>query len=582
MQFLKSIVFIVIGLLLMAASGKVKSDHTQFPQIANALAVSYPTPLIDVIANPKGLLVPASFLGHQLNRWSDNAAFGLGELSMPGIVTIADGAAYFTSINGHTFYYYRSGAKVKLAGMGADGADFTTTISALLTLSGQYPTVARLAIAPPKTGAGTIQSPVYWPTFGYGAVRSHSSGVNWASLHPADGVFNAKLMSAWVTRHAGKKLMFTMTGTPEWLAASNLVSTARSVVDNVATINHVALPFAIPAGSKVKVRNCANAAFNGEWVIVSSTTTSTSFSVTTANENVVGDSTTELLLWGNDGGYGYMNPPKDFSKVNAFISWLMSNYGNKITWIEGPNEANSGHTIDGKIAYFRGQGLWWAGTFEQLGEMMRRVNVTAKAINPAVLIGAPSITGLHNGQPINQSLSNRANGYQLLSAGDGAKGKLVDWVDFVPFHIYDIGAAWQLTGAEHRTIYDILTYFRQMLKSPEINKPNIPIYMNEGGFEHYGNYSSSAKLYLDALPAKQQANEIFKIAAIYAGSGVKGFYPFASGFLGDYETSPEIAAVYDKINARIAGKTIHPDAGFNKETGAMHFKTTDGFEEYIP
>lgn len=569
MRFLKSAVFLVMGLLLMAASGKTKSD------------AYYPTPLIDIAANPKGLAVPASFLGLHLNRWSDNTMLGLGDLPVPGILTRVEGVAYFTSTVG-TFYYYRNGAKVKLVGMGDGGADFNTTITALETPSGQYPTVLKLATVPPKSGVGVIKYPTYLPTFGYGAVRSHSSGVNWASLNTADGEFNSKLMSAWVKRHAGKKLMFTMTGTPEWLAASNIKPITRSVSDNVATINHAALSFAIPVGSKIKIRNCPNDALNGERVILSSSATSTSFSVTIPNESVVDDSATELLLWGNDGGYGYMNPPRDFTKVNAFVNWLMRNYGNKITWIEGPNEANSGYTVDGKVAYFRGQGLWWAGTFDQLGEMMRRINITAKAINPAVLIGAPSITGLHNGQPINQSSSNRANGYQLLSAGDGAKGKLVDWIDFVPFHTYDIGAAWQLTGSEHRTIYDILPYFRQMLQSPAINKPNIPIYMNEGGFEHYGNYRSPAKIYFDSLPAKQQANELFKIAAINAGFGVKGFYPFASGFFGDYETKPEIAAVYDKINKRIAGKTIHPDSGFNKDTGAMYFKTTDGYEEYIP
>jgi hypothetical protein len=566
MRFFKPAVFMMMGLLLIAASGKPNSDGALL------------TPLIDVSANPKGLAVPASFLGLHLNRWSDDTTLGLGDLPMPGVVSIVGGVAYFTSATGYTFYYYRNEAKVKLVGMGTGGADFNTTITLLESPTGKYPTVAKLATVPYKTGSGTIKYPFYLPTFGYGAVRSHSSGVNWATLHTADGQFNSRLMSAWVRRHAGKKLMFTMTGTPEWLASSNIAPVTRSVSDNVATIYHAALPFAIPVGSKIKVRNCPNIVLNGEWVILSSSTTSTSFSVITANESTVNDSATELLLWGNDGGYGYMNPPKDFSKVNAFVIWLMRNYGDRITWIEGPNEANSGHTVDGKVAYFQGQGLWWTGTFDQLGEMMRRINVTAKAINPAVLIGAPSITGLHNGQPINPSPSNRANGYQLLSAGDGAKGKLVDWIDFVPFHTYDIGAAWP----EHRTVYDMLIYLREMLQNPAINKPNIPIYMNEGGFEHYGNYRSSAKIYFDSLSTKQQANEIFKMAAINAGFGVKGFYPFASGFLGDYETTPEIAAVYNKINTRVAGKTIHPNAAFNKVTGAMYFKTTDGYEEYIP
>jgi hypothetical protein len=55
-----------------------------------------------------------------------------------------------------------------------------------------------------------------------------------------------------------------------------------------------------------------------------------------------------------------------------------------------------------------------------------------------------------------------------------------------------------------------------------------------------------------------------------------------NGSLGDFETQPEIAAAYDKINKRIAGKTIDPASGFNRETGSMFFKTTDGYEENIP
>jgi hypothetical protein len=557
----KICVFILSALLLTAASQN-----------------SNPTPLIDTTANPKGLAVPKSFLGLHLNKWNDDTKLGNGDLPMPGEVSIKNGTAYFKSKNGYTFYHYRNGVKVKLVGMGNNGKEFETTISALETPSGQYPTVAKLASVPPITGPGIVKYPSLVPKFGYAAVRSHDTGVNWATLNPADGIYNAELMSAWVARHDGKKIMFTMSGTPEWLAASNISPISRTVSNNLATINHADLSFPLPVGSKIKIRNCNNNALNGEWVISASTTKSTSFKVNKVSENTIADTTTELLLASNAGNYGYMNPPKDFTKVNLFITWLMKNYGKNIDWIEGQNEANSGRTPKGEIWYTQGQGLWWAGSFDQLGEIMRRVNVAAKAIKPEVQIGAPSITGLHNGQPINQGPSNRANGYQLLSAGDGAGGKLIEWVDFVPFHVYDLGAAWQL-NVDRRTLYDTLPYLKLMLASEGIKKPNMPIYMNEGGFEQHGNYSSYAKNYFESLGAEQKANEIFKIAAIYAGFGVKGFYPYT---LGDYETVPEISKVYDKINKRIAGKTISPDAWFNKETGEMFFKTSDGYIEQIP
>jgi len=95
-------------------------------------------------------------------------------------------------------------------------------------------------------------------------------------------------------------------------------------------------------------------------------------------------------------------------------------------------------------------------------------------------------------------------------------------------------------------------------------------------------FLDESKYTFNSLPIKQQANEIFKMAVIYAGFGVKGFYPYTNGFLGDYDTQQDIAAAYDKINTRIAGKTISPDSLFNKDTRTMFFKTTDGYEEYIP
>jgi hypothetical protein len=173
-------------------------------QVAKATASSASVALIDKSIYPNGLTVPKSFLGIHLNRWRNNARSDSDELPMPGTVSTVGGVSYFTTKNGYTFYYYRAGIKIKLVGMGLGGKDFETTITALETPTGQYPTVARLANTPNQLGETTVKYPVYVPSFGYSAVRSHDSGVNWATLHTAKGVFNAKLMSAWVASHAGK------------------------------------------------------------------------------------------------------------------------------------------------------------------------------------------------------------------------------------------------------------------------------------------------------------------------------------------------------------------------------------------
>ena len=566
--------------LLLMASFFVISRY----DLAKANDSAIRTPLINKALAPNGLVVPTTFLGVHLNRWSDDTTIGRGDLPMPGEVVLKNGTAYFISKNGYSFYYYHVGTKVKLSGVGVGGQDFETTLISVNSQSGKYPTVGRLADTPPKLGPSVIKNPTYVPTFGYSVVRSHDSGVNWASLNRADGVFNSELMNAWVQRHKDKKLMFTMSGTPEWLASSNISPISRSVSNGIVTLEHAALAYALPVGSRIKIRNCPNSAINGERVITYSTPTSTTFSANIEDESVISDKSTELLLWSNANGYGLMNPPKDFAKVNVFITWLMKNYGKNIDWIEGPNEANSGHGSDGKILFRQGQGLWWAGSFDQLGEMTRRINIAAKLVKPTVLIGSPSITGMHTGQAINQSPANRASSFQMLSAGDGAGGRFMDWVDFVPFHIYGYGQnssqkfTGQMTGDEYNRLYENLDYIKAILAQPLINKPNIPIYMDEGGFGNEG----PAKERFDAMTKKQQSNEIFRIAAIYAGFGVKGFFPYTNGFFGNFETQPHIAEAYNKINTRISGKTISPDSWINKETGAMYFKTTDGYEEYIP
>lgn len=594
-RYIKFAVFVAIGLLLIAAANeKLGGERKASLQSGKNLTTNNLTPLIDVSANPKGLVVPSAFLGVHLNRWKDSTSItfdindyhgGYSQVAK-AIVANVNGVPILTMPKGNGFYNYRKGVTVRLLGMGAGGADFITKVvsGTLGPANANAPLLfAQLSAMPTKLGSCTVQYRPYIPTFGYGSVRSHGSDVKWSTLHLGHGSYNTALMSDWVKRHAGKKLMFTMTDTPEWLAASNISASARSVQGYKATISHSASSIGvIPVGTDIKVRYCSNPALNGRFTVTQSSTTTTSFIVHTANEESTADNKTEILIWSNNGGYGANNPPKDMTEINKFIIWLMTNFGNNIDWIEGQNEANSSFMQNGSLAQGQGQASWWMGTITQLGEMQKRIYLAAKAIKPSVLIGSPALTGLTPEQPINKSDVNKSSSYQLLTASDGAGGKLADWIDFLPIHIYDIGADWRLEPRNHWTLYDLLGYVHDIVSEKSINKPSIPIYMNEGGFQVYGTFESQAFKFFNAMTPQQQSNEIFKQAAIYAGNGVKGFYPWTTGFLGDFETTPEIAATYDKVNKRIAGKTISPDSWFNKETGEMFYKTTDGYEEYLP
>ncbi len=587
--FYKSPIFIfTLSLTLLLLNIKTVEAEKAINLTVAELTKPQQRPLVDIKSNPNGLSVPNTFLGMHLNRWKTSKAKTFNAVSdyyqvQNVSVDNTNGIATVTTPRGHGFYNYRKGVALKLLGAGVNGADFTSKVNGGTIGTNTTPGAATLADMPNKLGVLTMQYQPYVPTFGFGAVRSHGSNIDWKGLHQGPNLYNADLMQDWVNRHAGKKLMFTMTGTPEWLAASNVTVVSSAVLNGVATITHQAAPIGlIPVGTGVKVRGSSILALNGEYVVTASTTTSISFTTKLANTPAIADPNAEVLIWGNGGGYGYNNPPKDMNELTKFTTWLMTNFGDNIAWIEGQNEANSSYLWDGTLKQNQGGGSWWMGSLTQLGEMQKRIYQAAKAVKPTVLIGSPALTGLTPDQPINRYAKNRSSAYQLLTASDGAGGKLSNWIDFLPFHVYDLGANNKLEPKNHRTIHVIVDYVHAVLNEPAINKPYLPIYMNEGGFEHYGTFESAAYKYFNSLTLQQQQDEIFKQAAIYAGYGVKGFYPWASGFLGDFETTPEIAIAYDKVNKRIAGKTISPDAWFNKETGEMFFKTTDGYEEKIP
>lgn len=588
-------IFSFVGLHLSSHSYLIKCSVWLFLIFAvcsswgkdEIIAVSNPSIIPLTVAND--VSVPKSYLGIHISRWKDKSSLGFDLRDFDGgysqvsnaEVKIENGLPILVLPKGQTFYNYRKGVLVRLLGMGLNGADFEARVLAGtygregINAPRQY---VQLSTVPVKLGICTIEYRPSVPQFNYGAVRSHGSGVKWSTLHLGKGVYNSRLMSDWLSRNRGRKIMFTMTDTPEWLATSNLMIESRLVVNNKVTLRHkVSISGVIPIGTKIKVRNCKNSVLNGTFVVSDSGSDFTSFEVPATSENLVADSETEVLIWGNNGGYGINNPPKDFNEVSNFITWMMKNYGDDITWIEGQNEANSSFAPNGFLYQGQGQSSWWLGTPNQLADIQKRIYKAAKAVKPSVQIGAPALTGLHTGQPIDASPKNRASQFQLLTASDGSGGKLADWIDFVPFHTYNYGASWQINGSEHKTLYNNLYYLKKMLAHPAINRSNIPIYMNEGGFED----NSASRKYFQSLSDNEQANEIFKMAAINAGFGVKGFYPWLSGYLGDYETNPKVAMAYEKIANRISGKTISSDSWFNVETGEMLFKTRDGYSEYI-
>ncbi len=68
------------------------------------------------------------------------------------------------------------------------------------------------------------------PTYGFGTVRSHdygglnNPGIRWTSIHTADATYDWTTLDVWVNTHSavvGRKLVYTLHGTPAYLRTSN-------------------------------------------------------------------------------------------------------------------------------------------------------------------------------------------------------------------------------------------------------------------------------------------------------------------------------------------------------------------------
>jgi hypothetical protein len=133
---------------------------------------------------------------------------------------------------------------------------------------------------------------------------------------------------------------------------------------------------------------------------------------------------------GNDpyGTPGGMAEPANISTLSSFVTWLMTNYGSQIDYLEVWNEPKYRTDINS----------FFSGTPAKLAEMARAINLAAKAIKPTVKIIGIAVADCTNTDTLPAGSSN--SGVQItnlfLSASDGNGGLGKDWIDILSFHGY--------------------------------------------------------------------------------------------------------------------------------------------------
>lgn len=134
-------------------------------------------------------------------------------------------------------------------------------------------------------------------------------------------------------------------------------------------------------------------------------------------------------LYGDLGGRA---EPANMTSLASFVTWLMTNYGDLIDYLEVWNEPK--YNTTGSSFY--------SGTPAKLAEMARTINLTAKAIKPSIKILGVAVADCTGTDTLPAGSSN--SGVQItnlfLSASDGNGGLGKDWIDILTFHSYASGS----------------------------------------------------------------------------------------------------------------------------------------------
>lgn len=124
------------------------------------------------------------------------------------------------------------------------------------------------------------------------------------------------------------------------------------------------------------------------------------------------------------GQLGALAEPLNMSTLGTYITWLMTNYGSQIDYLEIWNEPKYTNT---NSSYF-------SGTPAKLAEIARTINQAAKAVKPSIQIMGVGCTGLINFDGSSGEGVTYTN--QFLAASDGAAGTGKDWIDILSVHTY--------------------------------------------------------------------------------------------------------------------------------------------------
>lgn len=228
--------------------------------------------------------------------------------------------------------------------------------------------------------------------------------------------------------------------------------------------------------------------------------------------------------------------PANMADLSNYVTWLMTNYGSQIDYLEVWNEPKYSYTIGG--SYF-------SGTPSKLAEMARTINLSAKAVKPSVKIMGVGATGVTFTDGFAAGVSN--SGVDItnyfLSASDNNGGFGRQWIDILSVHTYDH------SGTNNIANLTAVKGFLDTIKASN-SISAMPVWSSEFGY-----ITPSFVNYTGASVARMASIVRFVLMHVVMGMDRCIFYSYGSSGMG-WQKDPACNAEWSRWASIINGSTV--------------------------
>jgi len=229
---------------------------------------------------------------------------------------------------------------------------------------------------------------------------------------------------------------------------------------------------------------------------------------------------------------GSFSAPANMQYLADFVTALITRYNGdghkRIKYLEIWNEP----AFDGTSAFF-------VGTATEMAQMAKTVYQAAKAVDPSVIIVAPS------------DWSSLTKLSSFFTASDGATGQGKDWIEGISLHPYYWYWNTDVYLAQSQLIQSYMAAAKSVLAGVGLSA--LPIYAGEIG---YASVSTDPNLLASTSTELAQWAIRYALGLLISGAKMVLFYAYDTVNSGNPLINPIVSSAWGQIEDYLAGNTL--------------------------